>query len=237
MDETWPLLLPGFPDDSLVKNPPADAGDSGNAISISGLGRSPGVGNGYNTPVFLPEKSHGQRSLVGYSPRGWKESDVIKQLSAQAHAFCTKPLLSPAICGIFPRALTLLGSPGALAGPSWCLLREHSSVAPLWWLGIGVSGWSKLEDSSHALRTNSSVGRESTCWLISGLETRALVPHMGTRVTVARAPGRDHGLHTLQGRVPTCMVGLSYVCLYNEIIIIADTSQCLSGVWCFINYG
>ena len=31
-------------------------------------------------PVFLPEKSHGQRSLVGYSPWGFKESDMTKQL-------------------------------------------------------------------------------------------------------------------------------------------------------------
>ena len=30
------------------------------------------------TPVFLPGKSHGQRSLVGYKPRGCKESDTIK---------------------------------------------------------------------------------------------------------------------------------------------------------------
>jgi len=28
------------------------------------------------TPVFLPGKSHGQRSLVGYSPWGRKESDT-----------------------------------------------------------------------------------------------------------------------------------------------------------------
>jgi len=27
------------------------------------------------TPVFLPGESHGQRSLVGYSPRSHKESD------------------------------------------------------------------------------------------------------------------------------------------------------------------
>ena len=27
-------------------------------------------------PVFLPGKSHGQRSLVAYSPRGRKESDM-----------------------------------------------------------------------------------------------------------------------------------------------------------------
>ena len=28
------------------------------------------------TPVFLPGKSHGQRSLTGYSPWGHKESDM-----------------------------------------------------------------------------------------------------------------------------------------------------------------
>ena len=27
------------------------------------------------TPVFLPGEFHGQRSLVGYSPWGYKESD------------------------------------------------------------------------------------------------------------------------------------------------------------------
>ena len=30
------------------------------------------------TPVFLPGKSHGQRSLVGYSPWGHKESDMTE---------------------------------------------------------------------------------------------------------------------------------------------------------------
>ena len=32
------------------------------------------------TPVFLPGESHGQKSLVGYSPRGCQESDTTKQL-------------------------------------------------------------------------------------------------------------------------------------------------------------
>ena len=32
-------------------------------------------------PVFLPGKSHGQRSLVGYSPWGRKESDTTERLS------------------------------------------------------------------------------------------------------------------------------------------------------------
>ena len=30
-------------------------------------------------PVFLPEKSHGQRSLTGYSPWGFKELDTTEQ--------------------------------------------------------------------------------------------------------------------------------------------------------------
>ena len=30
------------------------------------------------TPIFLPGESHGQRSLVGYSPWGHKESDKIE---------------------------------------------------------------------------------------------------------------------------------------------------------------
>ena len=32
------------------------------------------------TPVFLPGKFHGQRSLVGYSPWGCKESDLTEQV-------------------------------------------------------------------------------------------------------------------------------------------------------------
>ena len=34
-------------------------------------------------PVFLPGKSHGQRSLAVYSPQGHKESDTLKLLSMQ----------------------------------------------------------------------------------------------------------------------------------------------------------
>ena len=55
----------------MVKTPPANAGDIRDACSTSGLGRSPG--GGILTPVFLPGKSHGQRSLVGYSPWGHKD--------------------------------------------------------------------------------------------------------------------------------------------------------------------
>ena len=33
------------------------------------------------TPVFLPGESHGQRKVVGHSPRGCKESDMTEQLT------------------------------------------------------------------------------------------------------------------------------------------------------------
>ena len=32
------------------------------------------------TPVLLPGKSHGRRSVVGYSPWGHKESDMTERL-------------------------------------------------------------------------------------------------------------------------------------------------------------
>ena len=38
------------------------------------------------TSVFLPGKSHGWRSLVGYSPRGCKESDMTKRLHFHFHS-------------------------------------------------------------------------------------------------------------------------------------------------------
>ena len=38
------------------------------------------------TPVFLPGKSHRERSLAGYSPWAHKEFDMIEQLSMHAHS-------------------------------------------------------------------------------------------------------------------------------------------------------
>ena len=43
---TLDTFIYGFPGGSAVKNPPANAGDAGDMVSIPGLGRSPGEGNG-----------------------------------------------------------------------------------------------------------------------------------------------------------------------------------------------
>ena len=68
---SYPRCWRGFPGGGLViKNPPASAGDVG---FIPGSGRSPRRREWQPTPVFLPGKSHGQRSLQGYSPWGCRE--------------------------------------------------------------------------------------------------------------------------------------------------------------------
>ena len=60
----------------VIKNPPANAGDIRDMGSIPGMGRS--LGGGHGSPVHLPGEWHGQRSLVGYSPQGHKEVDMIE---------------------------------------------------------------------------------------------------------------------------------------------------------------
>ena len=61
------MALQGFPGGSVVNNPLANAGD---VSLIPASRRSLGEGNG--TPVFLPGKSHGQRSLAGLHSTGSK---------------------------------------------------------------------------------------------------------------------------------------------------------------------
>ena len=48
------------------------------------VGKIPWRRNCQPTPVFLPRKFHGQRSLMGYSPRGHKESDTTERTRARA---------------------------------------------------------------------------------------------------------------------------------------------------------
>ena len=72
------MIIMGFPGGSEVKNVPADAGT---ACLIPGSRRSPGGGNGKPLLLSLLEKSHGQWSLVGYSPWCRKESGPTEPLT------------------------------------------------------------------------------------------------------------------------------------------------------------
>ena len=64
-----------------VNNLPAMQEMQADTGSILGLGRSSGGGHGNLLQYFLPGKFHEQRSLVGYSPWGRKESDTTERLS------------------------------------------------------------------------------------------------------------------------------------------------------------
>ena len=67
-------LRVGFPGGSDSKESAGSAGDIRDAGSW--VRKIPWRGKWQPTPVFLLGKSHGQRSLVGYSPWGLKESDT-----------------------------------------------------------------------------------------------------------------------------------------------------------------
>ena len=60
----------------MVKNLPANTGDIRDAGLVPRSERSPGEGHGKPTPVFLPGKSHRQRSLEGYGLYGCEELDM-----------------------------------------------------------------------------------------------------------------------------------------------------------------
>ena len=65
----------------MVKNPPANAGDLRDGGSVTGLGRSPGGGQGHPLQYSCLEDPMDRGawwSLEGYSPQGHKESDATE---------------------------------------------------------------------------------------------------------------------------------------------------------------
>ena len=65
-------------------------------IQVRSLGQEDlvgGWGEWQLSPVFLPGEFQGQRSLVGHSPWGYKESDMSERLSTRTHTssnICSK---------------------------------------------------------------------------------------------------------------------------------------------------
>ena len=73
------LLIMTFPGGSEVKKLPANAGDW--------VGKIPWSRKWQPTPVFLPGESHGQGSLVHYSPRGCKRVRQDLATEQQQHLY------------------------------------------------------------------------------------------------------------------------------------------------------
>ena len=95
----------------MVKNPPANAGDISDLGSIPGSGRSPGEGKWQPIPVFLPGKSLGHRTLMGYSPLSCKRDRQDLAIKQQEHVkwlvcvtvclcVCVCPELSPTLSSL-----------------------------------------------------------------------------------------------------------------------------------------
>ena len=67
------------------------------------------------TPVLLPGKSHGRRSLVGYSPWGREESDTTERLH-------------------FPFSLSCIGEGNG--NPLQCSCLENPRDGGVWWVAV-----------------------------------------------------------------------------------------------------
>ena len=76
-------------------------------------------------PVLLTEKSHGQRSLMDYSPWGHKESDTMEGLNTQ-HTHFHGPLNFKWLCLNFQ----------AIIWSSWYHLQKHLLPTDLHWVFI-----------------------------------------------------------------------------------------------------
>ena len=63
----------------VVKNLPASAGD----ITDTGSGGEDPLEEGMTTHSSIFGESHGQRSLVGYSPKGCKELDTTEATASK----------------------------------------------------------------------------------------------------------------------------------------------------------
>ena len=76
------------------KEPACGAGDTGDASSIPGSGRSPGRGHGNPLQYSCLENPHRQSSLMGYRPGITKSQTRMKWLSSSTPCFqgCTHEL-------------------------------------------------------------------------------------------------------------------------------------------------
>ena len=78
----------GFPGSSAGKESTCNAGKPG---SIPGLGKIHGGGHGNLFQYSYLENNHGQRSMMGYSPWGHKESDMTEWLSIPRFVISSLP--------------------------------------------------------------------------------------------------------------------------------------------------
>ena len=94
----------------------------------------------HHTPVLLPGKSHGRRSLVGCSPWGREESDTTEQLH-------------------FHFSLSCIGERNG--NPLQCSCLENPRDEGAWW--AAVSGVTQSRTQLKRLSSSSSNTKSSSC--------------------------------------------------------------------------
>ena len=117
-----------------------------------------------STPALLPGKSHGWRSLIGYTPWGLKESDTIEWLHFHIHF----PILSTAISTVDTMQVLLgfgtqdlsISLISLIIGNSFC-----SALHDLPWIPMG--------------RFNLMLVKEGKEWETKEIQT--VKSHLGTR--------------------------------------------------------
>ena len=138
-------------------------------VFITGSGRFPWRRKWKPTPVFLPGKFRGQRSLAGCSPQGYKELDMTSRLKTHTHT----QELYPVHCD--------RGFPGSSAGEeSASNARDPRSIP-----GLGRFPWRR--DNLPTLEfmgfPGSSESKESAC----NVGDQDSIPGLG------RSPGGRYG--------------------------------------------
>ena len=118
-----------------------------------------------STPVFLPEKSHGQRSLVGCSPWGFEESDMTERLRFH-----------------FSLSFTREGN----SNPLQCSCLENARDGAAWWAAVyGVSqNRTRLKhlssSRSKVLEKEMATHFSVLTWRIPGTGEPGGLPSMGS---------------------------------------------------------
>ena len=96
------------------------------------------------TPVFLPGKSHGQRSLVGCGPLGHRESDTTERLT-RGLDYCHDSL-KPGLC----QAFTVLK------------VARKLNLSPFWGLGLSFRCSERRSGKVHGEQVDESCSPHNT---------------------------------------------------------------------------
>ena len=118
------------------------------------------------TPVVLPGKSHGWRSLVGCSPWGCKESDTTERLHFHFSLSCTRE---------------------GNGNPLQCSCLENPRDGGAWWAAIYGVAQSRTRQSDftlafhfHALEKETAPHSSILAWRIPGMAEPGGLPSMGS---------------------------------------------------------